>query len=166
MARTKTVNTEWEKNLDLDDELHNPDPIGDALLDRSFDIFSLRGWATATSLVVLLGGLLALFVGYPVVVNFTHPGPPIKGFNLGGINGTGQVPLLTNFPQMIDADTPMSAYTYTGADGKKYDLVFSDEFNVDGRSFYPGDDPWWEAVDLHYWPTEDLEWYDPGVSRI
>lgn len=30
-------------------------------------------------------------------------------------------------------------------------LVFSDEFNVDGRTFYPGDDPYWEAVDLHYW---------------
>ncbi len=30
-------------------------------------------------------------------------------------------------------------------------LVFSDEFNVDGRSFYPGDDPYWEAEDYHYW---------------
>ena len=30
-------------------------------------------------------------------------------------------------------------------------LVFSDEFNRDGRTFYPGDDPYWEAVDLHYW---------------
>jgi len=40
-------------------------------------------------------------------------------------------------------------------------LVFSDEFNEDDRSFYPGDDPYWEAVDLYYWATEDLEWYDP-----
>lgn len=32
-------------------------------------------------------------------------------------------------------------------------LVFSDEFNQDGRTFYPGDDPYWEAVDLHYWGT-------------
>jgi hypothetical protein len=32
-----------------------------------------------------------------------------------------------------------------------WDLVFSDEFNTDGRTFYPGDDPYWEAVDLHYW---------------
>lgn len=32
-------------------------------------------------------------------------------------------------------------------------LVFSDEFNEEGRSFYPGDDPYWEAVDLHYWGT-------------
>lgn len=32
-------------------------------------------------------------------------------------------------------------------------LVFSDEFETDGRTFYPGDDPFWEAVDLHYWGT-------------
>ena len=53
-------------------------------------------------------------------------------------------------------------------------LVWSDEFNVDGRTFYPGqarfvvaalpsnnvclgDDPYWEAVDLHYWQTSDKE---------
>jgi hypothetical protein len=38
------------------------------------------------------------------------------------------------------------------------ELVFSDDFNVEGRSFYPGDDPFWEAVDLHYWGTVNLEW--------
>jgi len=30
-------------------------------------------------------------------------------------------------------------------------LVFSDEFNLDGRTFYPGDDPYWGAENLHYW---------------
>lgn len=39
------------------------------------------------------------------------------------------------------------------------ELVFSDEFETEGRSFYPGDDPYWEAVDLHNWATNDLEWY-------
>ena len=43
-------------------------------------------------------------------------------------------------------------------DGSEYELVFSDEFNTDGRTFYPGDDPYWEAVDLHYWSTNNLEW--------
>jgi beta-glucanase (GH16 family) len=44
-------------------------------------------------------------------------------------------------------------------------LVFSDEFNTDGRTFYPGDDPYWEAADLHYWATNNMEWYDPaGVT--
>lgn len=38
-----------------------------------------------------------------------------------------------------------------GFDGSKYNLVFSDEFEVPGRTFYEGDDPFWSAVDLHYW---------------
>jgi hypothetical protein len=29
-------------------------------------------------------------------------------------------------------------------------------------SFILLDDPFWEAVDLQYWPTADIEWYDPG----
>ena len=47
--------------------------------------------------------------------------------------------------------------------GEEWDLVFSDEFNTDGRSFYPGDDPFWEAENLHYWATNNLEWYSPGM---
>ncbi|KAK4703818.1 beta-glucan synthesis-associated protein KRE6, partial [Phenoliferia sp. Uapishka_3] len=57
---------------------------------------------------------------------------------------------------VIDPDTPTSAYTKTGIDNAKLKLVFSDEFNVEGRTFYTGEDP------LHYWQTDDLEWYDPG----
>jgi hypothetical protein len=53
---------------------------------------------------------------------------------------------------LIDLDTPSDAYTITSLySGKEMKLVFSDEFNTDGRTFYPGDDPYWEAVDLHYW---------------
>lgn len=48
-------------------------------------------------------------------------------------------------------------------DGSDMQLVFSDEFNTDGRTFYPGDDPYWEAVDLHYWSTNNMEWYDPAA---
>lgn len=64
---------------------------------------------------------------------------------------------------LIDLDTPQSAFTTTSYHDSttELQLVFSDEFNTDGRSFYPGDDPYWEAVDLHYWQTGNLEWYDP-----
>jgi beta-glucan synthesis-associated protein KRE6 len=66
---------------------------------------------------------------------------------------------------LIDTDTPESALTRTSiADGSTWDLVFSDEFNLDGRSFYPGDDPYWEAENLHYWGTNNLEWYDPSAA--
>lgn len=54
---------------------------------------------------------------------------------------------------LIDKDTPEDAYTtysYTNP-SKEMQLIFSDEFNVDGRTFYEGDDPYWEASDFHYW---------------
>lgn len=108
------------------------------------------------------------------------------GFNLGGTNATGQVPNFTGNYGLIDRETPASAMTkksYTT--GEEFVLVFSDEFNTDGRTFYPGDDPFWEAVDFHYWGTvaififffpgwmlrdplrlqNDLEWYDPGQRK-
>jgi beta-glucan synthesis-associated protein KRE6 len=53
---------------------------------------------------------------------------------------------------LVDLDTPKDAYTMNSyTDGSELQLIFSDEFNTDGRSFYPGDDPYWEAEDLHYW---------------
>ena len=65
-------------------------------------------------------------------------------------------------PQLIDIATPDSAKTRKGFDGQDYELVFSDEFEIDGRTFFPGDDPYWEAVDLSYRATADLEWYHPN----
>lgn len=95
-----------------------------------------------------------------------------------------KIPDIGNFG-LIDQDTPSDVYTKVRC-GKSFfsypttnlrvnsifgeqtswqdgetemELVFSDEFNTDGRSFYSGDDPYWEAVDMHYWSTNDLEWY-------
>lgn len=41
-------------------------------------------------------------------------------------------------PDLIDEETPADARTRTGYDGQDYELVFSDEFNKDGRTFWPG----------------------------
>jgi beta-glucanase (GH16 family) len=35
----------------------------------------------------------------------------------------------------LDITTPDPAKTRTGFDGQEYDLVFSDEFKADGRTF-------------------------------
>ncbi|GJE88368.1 glycoside hydrolase family 16 protein [Phanerochaete sordida] len=162
-APTNTVGPYlWDtKDPDLDDALHNPDPVRDAALDRSFTLFSARGWMNASALFLLVAGLLVLFAGYPIILFVRDNKPVGPGFNLGGINRTGQVPDLPHMPTLIDTDTPSEAMTRTGTDGKTYNLVFSDEFNQAGRTFWPGDDPYWEAVNLNYWPTGDLEWYDP-----
>ncbi|KAF8194222.1 beta-glucan synthesis-associated protein [Pholiota molesta] len=149
----------WDKDPDLDDAFHHPDPPG----YFDFTIFSWRGWVNAGAILIIIIGLLSLFIGYPVIFYETHKTPHFVGFNVGGINGSGQIPLLPNVPSLIDSDTPSNVFTRTGSDGNLYDLVFSDEFNTDGRSFYPGDDPYWEAADLHYWPTGDTEWYDPSA---
>jgi hypothetical protein len=142
----------WDtRDPDLDDALHNPDPVRDAALDRSFTIFSIRGWINAFALVALTFGIIALFVGYPIVAFYRRVTLQAVGYNLGGINGTGQVPYLPNMRTLIDPDTDSSVFTRVGSDGHTYDLVFSDEFNTDGRTFWPGDDPYWEAVDLQYW---------------
>ena len=55
---------------------------------------------------------------------------------MGGINATGQI-METAF-RLIDKDTPLDAYSKASpVDGKNMQLVFSDEFELEGRSFYP-----------------------------
>ena len=74
-----------------------------------------------------------------------------------GINGTGQVPEIPGNHGLIDKDTPADAMTWTPITGQgEWQLVFSDEFETEDRTFYPGDDPYWEAVDLHYWGVSSL----------
>jgi beta-glucan synthesis-associated protein KRE6 len=143
----------WDtKDPDLDDPLHNPDPIRDAALDHAWTIWSSRGWANAIMLVLIMFGLLVLFAGYPVIHFVQQAGQKkLGGFGIGGVNATGQIPSLPGMPTLIDPATPEVFRTRTGTDGKQYLLVFSDEFETEGRSFYPGDDPFWEAVDLNYW---------------
>jgi beta-glucan synthesis-associated protein KRE6 len=76
------------------------------------------------------------------------------GFNVGGINATGQIPSFTGNYGLVDKTTPQELLRKKSyMDGSDMTLVFSDEFNQDGRTFYPGDDPFWEAVDLQYWGT-------------
>jgi len=93
-------------------------------------------------------------MAYPIITFIQRPTYSTNGgYNIGGINATGQIPALKGNWGLIDSDTPSEAYTRTSwADGRtRLQLVFSDEFNVDGRTFYPGDDPYWEAENLHYW---------------
>ncbi|KAF8996765.1 glycoside hydrolase family 16 protein [Hymenopellis radicata] len=120
-----------------------------------------KGVVNISVLVVIITGLIVLFVFYPVLYYYQQAPrmDAVAGNQL--VNHTGQVPLLIGMPSLVDADTPKDARTRTGYDGQKYTLVFSDEFTIPGRTFYPGDDPYWEAVDLWYGVTGDQEWYDP-----
>jgi beta-glucanase (GH16 family) len=54
---------------------------------------------------------------------------------------------------LIDPDTPASAMSRTDSNGNKQTLAFSDEFNEAGRTFYDGDDPFFQAMDFWYGVT-------------
>lgn len=143
---------------DLDDELHTFSEKDKHTLASPLDISSWRGWANALGLMVLLAGVVVLFAGYPIIQNYqdNHPdfGGKTPGYNLGGINSTGQYPTMGAIMSLIDPDTPQDAHTHQADNGETWDLVFSDEFNEDGRTFWDGDDPFFQAVDLHYWGTK------------
>ena len=117
------------------------------------------------SLRIHLNANVYISAGYPIITYVTSTTQSYSGaFNLGGTNASGQVPEMNGNFGLIDLDTPEDVRTKADyVNGKTWQLVFSDEFNVEGRSFYPGDDPYWEAVDLHYWQTNNKEWYDPAA---
>ncbi|KAF5363745.1 hypothetical protein D9756_000195 [Leucocoprinus leucothites] len=148
--------------IEPDDSIHNPEKPSTDTSGQRF-ILSRRGVANLGCLAMLSIGFVALFIGYPIGMYASSRWPASPGFNIGGINSTGQIPSLGNFG-LIDLDTPKEAFVKQSyRDGTDWILVFSDEFNTDGRTFYPGDDPYWEAADLHYWATNNLEWYDPAA---
>jgi len=52
--------------------------------------------------------------------------------------------------EWVDLDTPAEACTTSGKGGLPFKLVFSDEFELAGRSFKDGDDARWTGIDS--WP--------------
>ncbi|MCJ1243946.1 hypothetical protein MMC30_001143 [Trapelia coarctata] len=141
----------FPEDVEKDDWLHNPDP--NEKERRECEVFTKRGLVNVGGLALITLGVLVLFIGYPVLTviqKYTNPPGPCAT-NPNCIN-VGKIPLLKNLRTgLIDPDTPSSAMTKTSVDGTTLKLVFSDEFNTPGRTFYPGDDPYWTA------------WYDPDA---
>lgn len=64
----------------------------------------------------------------------------------------------------VDPDSPEDARATTShfvEDTREYELVFSDEFEQDGRSFEDGADPRWTAIDKNDYTNEALHFYRP-----
>ncbi|KAL0570695.1 hypothetical protein V5O48_011270 [Marasmius crinis-equi] len=141
---------------DEEDMLHDP-KYSDEETRRALKLpsvmFSWRGCANVSTLVLLVAGILFAFMVYPIWKAVERNAKK----NAVANSSTGQNISRT----AIDEDTPDDAKTRIGFDGQKYDLVYSDEFNEPGRTFYPGDDPYLEAMDFWYGVTGDMEWYDP-----
>ena len=160
-----------------DDDIHNPQPDDDLNLKPKLkDFFQPRQLASLFGLIFLIVGLFCVFIMLPVLsytghAIYSYPYNSNAGFNdtaprvspADHVNDV-KYPLLQNIRTgLIDPHTPASAMTRQSFDGGELQLVFSDEFQTPNRTFYPGDDPFWTAVDLWYGATQDLDWYDPDA---
>lgn len=149
-----------------DDYLHNPDPIADAEYDKNRFMHDLKNM-DRRSLGGLIG-IICLFIAAIVVFILL----PVFFYAVNHTSTPQSYEILTNYEyptlsairtSLIDPDTPTANRVRTSSTGDEWTLVFSDEFNAEGRTFYEDDDQFWNAPDLHYDATKDLEWYDPDA---
>ena len=65
-----------------------------------------------------------------------------------------------------DPATPDSAKTIKGSNGKKYSLIFSDEFDSIGREFGNGKDSRWTALEIGDTSNKGTAFYLPEQATI
>lgn len=150
-----------------DDYLHNPDPVADADYDKNRFMHDLKSmdrrsfWGLMGFVIFFIGAAM-IFVVIPALT-YTGVGAHYK---------PEVYEILTNYKyplsaairtSLIDPDTPTEFLYKTSQYGENWTLTFSDEFNAEGRTFYDGDDQFFQAPDIHYDATHDLEWYDPDA---
>ncbi|KAI9693240.1 MAG: hypothetical protein M1822_005236 [Bathelium mastoideum] len=165
---------------ELDDDMHMPGVDDDVRYrPRWRDHFSKDNFVSTIGLFLMLAGLIFVFIALPVLsfsgvwlldYPYVTPLDQMPGYgqqpqpNSWAWVNNNTYPLLQNIRSgLVDPDTPQSAMTVQGNDGEELDLVFSDEFNDQNRTFYPGDDPFFYAFDGWYGATKDLDWYDPDA---
>lgn len=162
----------YPEDIEDDDEYHMPQP-SDYGKDRPkfSDFFKRKNIVNSLGAAFLILGLFCVFILIPVLTYTGVVKAALPGQDTGGSTGQGKGPAWAHVNDvvyenvknsrttLIDPDTPQSAMTRTSTfDGSELQLVFSDEFNQNNRSFYPGDDPFWTAPDIWYGATQDLEW--------
>ncbi|KAI5791726.1 beta-1,6 glucan synthetase [Peziza echinospora] len=161
----------YPSEVEADDDIHNPEKVEPEEKKRTA-IWTTRGMLNLGALCFMSVALIFMFIGYPIYLyagklglDTTEVIPNELCENSGlDCKDVQEVDKLKNARSgLIDPETPQAAHSKKSTSGKDWVLVFSDEFNVENRTFYPGDDPFWEAVDLHYAATMDLQWYDPDA---
>ena len=165
---------------EFDDDMHMPGAEDDVRYRPKWrDHFSRDNFVSTIGMFLMLAGLIFVFIVLPVlsytgtyllIYPYVTPLDQMPGYNehpppqsWAWVNNK-TYPLMENVRSgLIDPDTPQSAMTAPGVDGEDLVLVFSDEFNDQNRTFYPGDDPFFYAFDGWYGATKDLDWYDPDA---
>ncbi|KAK0102123.1 hypothetical protein ONS95_001077 [Cadophora gregata] len=157
---------------EADDKFHLPADDDDITFRPKLrDYLDRRNIVSTCGAIFLILGILCVFVVLPVLTYRTRLLLPKRDRAIYRASSTwahvnnNKYRLLNNVRKgLIDPDTPEIAKTRKSTfDGSELELVFSDEFNEDGRTFYEGDDPYWYAPNFWYGATQDLEWYDPDA---
>lgn len=119
--------------------------------------FNARGICNTVVIIALMLAIVGLFAGYPIAV-YVQEDIAYNNAMREKENGyqsttppTVVVPLTPQLKLPIDPTTPQDKLTKTASDGTEWNLVFSDEFSEDGRSFYPGADPYWYVCTESLW---------------
>lgn len=124
--------------------------------DRDFDTtvrqhitLSIGGLLNTAAVIIILLALIGVFAGLPIGLAITKQKQENQAASEKNNNWNSSTPPTTTVPlvpggvPVIDPDTPVNARNKTSMNGESWKLVFSDEFNKDGRTFYPGEDPFW-----------------------
>ncbi|KAF2817026.1 beta-glucan synthesis-associated [Mytilinidion resinicola] len=162
---------------ETDDDMHLPRPDDDITFKVPWkDHFNRENIVSTLGMTFMIIGLLFVFVALPVmssmgVISYNSDQTPLNQMGYGkeqreewAIVNNLTYSLLKNVRTgLIDPATPDRAKTRKSLDGEELELVFSDEFNDNNRTFYEGDDPYWYAPDIWYGATVDLDWYDPDA---
>jgi len=165
----------YKDEVEADDKYHMPADDDDQVYKPHWKEYcTRRSIVSSCGALFLVLGLLCVFVMLPILTFSTQIYHSKKTSDGGEDSDTGPAwahvndrpyELLKNIRrQLIDPDTPEGVKTRKSTfDDTELELVFSDEFSQPGRTFFPGDDPYWTAPDIWYGATQDLEWYDPDA---
>jgi beta-glucanase (GH16 family) len=159
--------------IEADDKFHMPEDGDDVVYKPKLrEYFEPKQIVSAIGGVFLILGLLCVFIILPILTFHTKLFLPttFSDYPAGTspawahVNNNTYSLLKNARTSLVDPDTPQIAKTRKSTfDGSTLNLVFSDEFNKNNRTFYPGDDPYWTAPDMWYGATQDMEWYDPDA---
>ncbi|KAL6451113.1 KRE6 Beta-glucan synthesis-associated protein KRE6 [Candida maltosa Xu316] len=117
--------------------------------------------------IIAIVAILIIFIlaiMFAIMSSFVINNPIRNGEKVEKLTDVKYPQLKSIRTNLIDPDTPKDLWKSTNENGGgNWTLVFSDEFEVDGRTFNEGDDQFFTAVDLYYSATHDLEYYLPQM---
>ena len=148
--------------VEKDDQLHDPALSGPHV--HVSPLHNKRGIVNCIGMVMIVVGMAMILIGLPAISRVKEVDHIRTLCDEDPMCIRSDLPLLKNARHgPIDPDTPSSVMTRIDTYGHLQNLVFSDEFQKEGRSFYDGDDPYFSGVNIWYGVTADLEWYDPDA---